>query len=1339
MLQSSGIGDWERIALSLDGAFNNKVNALAVTATTNALTVYIGGEFTDVNGDPDADYLVQWISGTNALERVGDARLNGPVHALAVTGSTLYVGGVFTDVVNISGDHILQLNIANNQWSVLGQGVGGPVYALAVTGSTLYVGGQFTNAGGTIANNVAQWNGSWSALGTGTFNGTNNPVYALAVTGSTLYVGGDFAKAGGIDANNVAKWDGSSSSWSALSTGTFNGTNGPVYALAVTGTSSITLYVGGAFTTAGGTTANNVAQWGTTWQPISNTTPISGTVKSLAVNYEGGNTLELYVGGTFTSTTSSGEAQNLVIYDFNSGLWKKAGNLNGEVSSILVNDPGYGPTVYVGGNFINAGNIAAADRLAVWNRHNLSALGSALNGPVYAIAKTSSGTYVVGGQFTNAGGISGADYIAQWDGSSWSPLGAGTNGPVYALAVAGPTLYVGGQFTKVNNASSIAANNVAKWNGSSWSALTNGTTGPVYALAVTGTSPLTLYVGGEFGGVFNAAFLEAKNVAQWNVSSSGSSWSALGTPTSNGTNRPVYALAVTGSTLYVGGAFTTAGSTTANNVARWNGSSWSALNLGNSGSEVRALKVDGAKLYAGGKGISGVQVITNTAATTPTWSILQSGFSNGPLTSNGEVRALAVDGSDVYAGGTFVDVSGDPHSDYFAKYNGSLKAWETPPVSLSLGAPVSATIVANGIVYAGGGFITPTKYIGWWTNSSRTWTSSKNNTINNITALAVDSSGTVYAAVKPSSSAPSVLKWNGSTWVSLTGISFNSSDTINALLAVGNKLYVGGNFQDPTIGSTNTAADYIVVWNGSTSTWSNLGSTSTNNGVLDNEVKALAVGPNGDIFVGGDFTGKVQKWNGSAWSPLTNTNNVTALAVDSSGTVYAAVKPSSSAPSVLKWNGSTWVSLTGISFNNSDTINALKIAGSYLFIGGRFSITTLSTANNFVIYNLHTGAFLAPAGDYKGGAVLSTTDTITTMALLADGGNDVIIGGSFQDAGGDPYADNVLRFLVPPTASITLPSGTTVLTNATQVSFVVTFDEAVFGVDENDFEVIAGGAISGAVVTSVVQSGNVYTVTVDTGAGSGTLGLSLSPSPTISDTAGLTPTSGVSSPISYTIDKTPPAATISTTSVTTTGLPVISFKVTFSEAVSNVTADDFEIVITGTITGASIVAVAGSGDTYTVLVSTGSGDGTLGLNLKAGTDIKDATNNTAAAAPGPTYTIVKSAPAATITLGDPSPTNAVTVTFFVTFTVPVSNVTADDFEIVTTGTITGTSIDSVDGSGDTYRVVVNTGSGDGTLRLNLKAGTDIKDATNNTADEATGQTYEIIKSVFVYIPLVLKQ
>ena len=64
----------------------------------------------------------------------------------------------------------------------------------------------------------------------------------------------------------------------------------------------------------------------------------------------------------------------------------------------------------------------------------------------------------------------------------------------------------------------------------------------------------------------------------------------------------VCALAVSGSgNLYAGGDFTTAGGVGANHIAKWNGSAWSALGLGDgSGIGVCALAVASGNLYAGG-------------------------------------------------------------------------------------------------------------------------------------------------------------------------------------------------------------------------------------------------------------------------------------------------------------------------------------------------------------------------------------------------------------------------------------------------------------------------------------------------------------------------------------------------------------------------------------------------------------------------------------------------------------------------------------------------------------------------------------------------------------------
>jgi hypothetical protein len=62
----------------------------------------------------------------------------------------------------------------------------------------------------------------------------------------------------------------------------------------------------------------------------------------------------------------------------------------------------------------------------------------------------------------------------------------------------------------------------------------------------------------------------------------------------------VAALEVSGTTLYAGGYFTKAGGVAATNIAKWDGSSWSALGSGIDG-QVGALAADGSgHLFVGG-------------------------------------------------------------------------------------------------------------------------------------------------------------------------------------------------------------------------------------------------------------------------------------------------------------------------------------------------------------------------------------------------------------------------------------------------------------------------------------------------------------------------------------------------------------------------------------------------------------------------------------------------------------------------------------------------------------------------------------------------------------------
>ena len=302
-------------------------------------------------------------------------------------------------------------------------------------------------------------------------------------------------------------------------------------------------------------------------------------------------------------------------------------------------------------------------------------------------------------------------------------------------------------------------------------------------------------------------------------------------------------------------------------------------------------------------------------------------------------------------------------------------------------------------------------------------------------------------------------------------------------------------------------------------------------------------------------------------------------------------------------------------------------------------------------------------------------------------------------------------------------------TNAASVDFAVTFSEAVSGVDAGDFALSTSG-ISGAAITALTSFSDgspVYVVTVATGAGSGTLRLD------IPDTAAITDLQGnllgglpFESGEVYTFDKTAPSVlSITRLESSPTSFPSVGFSVTFSEAVAGVAADDFSLAMDGSLSGASVTEVSGSGAAYTVTVNTGSGDGSLRLDVPDSASISDLVGNPLGGLPfttGEAYTVDKTLPVVqSITRLDPSPTNLASVDFSVLFSEDVTGVEAADFTPFLRGEISGVSVTGVSGSAASYTVSVDTGSGDGAIRLDVPITASINDLAGNALG---GKPYE---------------
>jgi len=719
----------------------------------------------------------------------GASGLDNSVRASTVyddgSGPALYVGGWLTAAGGINATHIAKWD--GTSWSSLGSGIPDPVFSLAGfddgTGPALYAGSVRTG-GSTSTNFIWRWNGaSWSAVG----GGLNDGVDALVVyddgSGPALYAAGSFT---GL-VQGVAKWDGTN--WRMV------GSLNDVHALAVYDSGSGPhLYAGGAFSLF--PSGYGIAMWtGTLWASVGGgilPTSSSG-VESLTV-YDNGTGLALYVGGSFSGAAG---ASSRDVIKWNGTSWSAVGTGIGQVGggvdsvhALRVYDDGSGPALYAGGYFTTAGS-ASASNIARWKGTSWSAVGSGTSDHVRSLTVSNVGgnqALFAGGDFTLAGGV-GAAHLAAWNGASWSAVGARTNGldgQLSGFAVwddgSGPALYACGGFL---TAGGVTVNHVAKWNGTNWSGLSsgmsaNGITASVGCLAVyddgTGSA---LYAGGFFRFAGGTA---ASDIAKWN----GSSWSAVGggiaqtLPQAEG----VGALRVyddgSGPALYAGGLFSMAGGVSAIDIAKWNGSTWSALGNGVLGAHagVTALQVyddgSGPALYAGGGFTSPFNGIAkwNGASWAPLGSgIVPVNFSAvSSLETYGDSTGLAL-----YVGGTFT-VAGGIGANHVARWNGA--SWSSLGSGLN-GAAYALRTFDDGsgpALFAGGSF---------------------------------NGAGSVTAS--------NIAKWDGASWSPVGGgTSSGPNDFVDALASFNDghdtapDLYAGGTFSR----AGGSPSGFIAEWHG---------------------------------------------------------------------------------------------------------------------------------------------------------------------------------------------------------------------------------------------------------------------------------------------------------------------------------------------------------------------------------------------------------------------------------------------------------------------------------------------------------------------------------------------
>lgn len=210
----------------------------------------------------------------------------------------------------------------------------------------------------------------------------------------------------------------------------------------------------------------------------------------------------------------------------------------------------------------------------------------------------------------------------------------------------------------------------------------------------------------------------------------------------------------------------------------------------------------------------------------------------------------------------------------------------------------------------------------------------------------------------------------------------------------------------------------------------------------------------------------------------------------------------------------------------------------------------------------------------------------------------------------------------------------------------------------------------------------------------------------------------------------PSVLSVTNLTASPTNADLVNFQVSFSEAVSGVDLADFSLATN--LTGATITAVNGTGNSYTVTVNTGSGDGALRLdvgdddtiinsvgNPLGGYDAGNGNFNSSAE-----IIVDNTAPAVVSVLrSGQNPTNASSVDYSVTFSEPVMGLDTADFGLTSN---TGAQLTGLSGVGNFYTVSVTTGLGNDELRLDFIDNDSVMDLAGNlTAQNTQGEVYSI--------------
>ena len=603
------------------------------------------------------------------------------------------------------------------------------------------------------------------------------------------------------------------------------------------------MVIGGQFSFVGTTPALNIARWdGTAWQSygdgVGETESYLTPVQAIR-QFDG----RLVVGGDlFKAGQDTVLGVRAAYWDGSAWHAMDQSDWQGTVRDLEV----YHGRLYAGGTFWNDQSIYQG--VLVWDGVRWQS--------VDASFQHGWDLLVVDDKLVVAGA-----YLYSWDDVSWSlPYGVTTGGGFMCLTEWNGALVAGGTVNGIRYGDSwVGVRNVALWNGAGWQALDGGLYGYYISddVDVDYSAVLTLAVHDGVlcaGGRFELTSVDGQEVgAPYAAAWTGDHWEGLG----GGTTGYVYAMAVRGADLVVGGWMAYAGHVDLRKftgdvdvwgLGLWDGQNWRGtepLGKGLNGT-VHCLGVyDDRVIAAGDFELAGAAKVKGIAAFDgESWSPMGGGLTYGGVYPR-ICSAMQEYEGDLIVGGRIVQ-AGDVAVANVARWDG--ESWS----AMGAGIPeeVQALCVWDGVLYAG-------RY---------RWTGSMWEEIfpvdGEIAALCVWNDLLVLGGTfhnVGSVAANNVAAWNGSEFFPLG----EGTDLgVVALAVYGHDLIAGGNFSAP--------AKRLARWDGTA--WSGLG------GGVGTSVYCLSVVGN-SLFVGGVFTyafneessvlvNYVARWDGALWHAL---------------------------------------------------------------------------------------------------------------------------------------------------------------------------------------------------------------------------------------------------------------------------------------------------------------------------------------------------------------------------------------------------------------------------------------------------------------------------------------